>query len=353
MKDRPKGFPSHSILLALSVLVFFSCTERRYVAITGLAQGGTYTVKINLEGVETTPMVIKEGIDSILTLVDTTLSGYNKGSILSRFNRGEKIRPNGMFLETYGTARDLYRRTGGALDCAAGPLFDAWGFGFTTDSLPSKETVASLTASCGMKFLVEDLSSATGSDGLLDPAKVSLSGTPPHLNYNAIAQGYSSDLVASYLRSLGIKDMLVDIGEIFCDGVNPDGKPWTIAIDKPLDGNDVPGAHIFGIWQSSGNPCGVVTSANNRKFYIKDGVKYSHTIDPRIGFPVTHNLLSATIIAEDALHADAFATACMVLGLDAARKFILDDPGIEACLIYSLPGGSMESWTSPGFNLVQ
>lgn len=341
------------ILSAITALIVLSCSERSdFVAITGLAQGGTYTVKINMRGIGISPREIKEGIDSILTTVDTTLSGYNKGSMLSRFNRGEKIRPNGMFFDIYDSARNLWTCTGGALDCAAGPLFDAWGFGFTNDTLPSREQVSSLLSSCGMKHLAADLRASIGPDGLLDPAKVSLSGILPHLNYNAIAQGYSSDLVASYLRSLGIKDMLVDIGEIFCDGLNPGGRGWTIAIDKPVDGNDTPGKDIFGIWQSKGGPCGVVTSANNRRFYVRDGVKYSHTIDPRTGFPTQHNLLSATIIAPDAMLADAYATACMVLGVDASRRFILSNPDIEACLIYRLPGGSMESWTSPGFNMV-
>ena len=192
------------ILSAITALIVLSCSERSdFVAITGLAQGGTYTVKINMRGIGISPREIKEGIDSILTTVDTTLSGYNKGSMLSRFNRGEKIRPNGMFFDIYDSARNLWTCTGGALDCAAGPLFDAWGFGFTNDTLPSREQVSSLLSSCGMKHLAADLRASIGPDGLLDPAKVSLSGTLPHLNYNAIAQGYSSDLVASYLRGLG------------------------------------------------------------------------------------------------------------------------------------------------------
>ena len=171
------------ILSAITALIVLSCSERSdFVAITGLAQGGTYTVKINMRGIGISPREIKEGIDSILTTVDTTLSGYNKGSMLSRFNRGEKIRPNGMFFDIYDSARNLWTGTGGALDCAAGPLFDAWGFGFTNDTLPSREQVSSLLSSCGMKHLAADLRASIGPDGLLDPAKVSLSGILPHLN---------------------------------------------------------------------------------------------------------------------------------------------------------------------------
>ena len=139
--------------------------------------------------------------------------------------------------------------------------------------------------------------------------------------------------------------MLVDIGEIFCDGLNPQGKPWRIGIDRPKDGNNTPGADMQAILESNGGPQGIVTSGNYRKFYIKDGVKYSHTIDPRTGYPVQHKLLSATVIAPTAMEADAYATYCMVIGTEKAQEFILSRPDLEACLI------SEEIWTSPGFKL--
>ena len=155
-------------------------------------------------------------------------------------------------------------------------------------------------------------------------------------------------MVASYLYGIGVKDMLVDIGEIFCDGLNPSGKPWTIAVDTPIDGNQTPGESTSGLWSSDGGPHGVVTSGNYRKFYIKDGRKYSHTIDPRNGYPVSHQLLSATIIAPRGAEADAYATFCMVIGLDKAREFIDSRPDLEGMLIYE-KDGEMRSWRSGGF----
>ena len=172
----------------------------------------------------------------------------------------------------------------------------------------------------------------------------------PTLNYNAIAQGYSSDLVAEYLYSIGVKDMMVDIGEIFCDGVNPSGKPWTIGIDKPVDGNQELGSQIQGIFRSPAGPHGIVTSGNYRKFIIKDGRKYAHTIDPLTGYPVEHTLLSATIVAPDATMADAYATYCMVIGLEAAKVFLESRPDLEGCLIYD-EDGSFRTWCSEGFVL--
>ena len=316
-----------------------SCSPAgNYVQLTGYAQGGTYSVKFNKKGIKVPLDEIRMSVDSILTLVDTTLSGYNKGSQLSRFNAGAEVDPNAVFKEIYSLSRKFYEETGGALDVASGPLFDIWGFGFTSDKLPSEKTVDSVRAACGMDKLGEDM----------EPL---VEGVVPKLNFNAIAQGYTSDKIADYLHSLGVKDMLVDIGEIFCEGVNQKGIPWSIGIDRPIDGNMTPGADLDGIWRGDGSGKGVVTSGNYRKFYEKDGKKYSHTIDPRTGSPVRHNLLSVTIIADNATTADALATYCMVIGLDEARAFIEARTDLEGYLIYD-DDGSMKEWASSGFNLV-
>ena len=355
--------------LAATLTLIFSCGEHdRYVAIQGYAQGGTYSVKVNLRGrdgmIRKSPEALKEAIDSILNDIDTSLSGYNKGSLLSRFNAGRRIRPDKMFTDVYGLAYSYYEETGGALDAASGPLFDLWGFGFTRDSLPSDESVRAVMSRCGMGRLERDLTGRTDADGTIsaedlltgDAASDAGDGDFPAavLNFNAIAQGYSCDVVASYLYRLGVKDMLVDIGEIFCDGVNPEGKPWKVGVDRPFDGNDAPGSDLDGIWQSDGSPCGIVTSGNYRKFYIRDGKKYAHTIDPRSGYPVQHNLLSATIVARNATDADAYATYCMVIGLEEAKKFIESRKGeLSGYLIWSDETGTMHEWASKGFNLIK
>ena len=120
-----------------------------------------------------------------------------------------------------------------------------------------------------------------------------------------------------------------------------------------MDGNNVSGADLKGVMEAGPERCGVVTSGNYRKFYVKDGKKYAHTVDPRTGWPVQHSLLSATIVAPDAVTADAFATYCMVLGLDGAVKFIEGRPDLEAYLIYEDSEGVMHAWHSSGFRLVK
>ena len=312
-----------------------SCTTRdRYMSVTGYAQGGTYTVKLNLNGkdgmIKVSPEEIRDSIDTILRNIDNSLSGYNKNSLLSRFNAGETITPDSIFNDIYSHAVRIFKETEGIVDVAASPLFDLWGFGFKSGDFPSDEKVRETMDSCGMELMM------TQKKG--------------QLNYNAIAQGYSCDLVAGYLYSIGVKDMMVDIGEIFCDGLNPSGQPWSLGIDKPIDGNNELGAQIQGIFRAPEGPHGIVTSGNYRKFYIRDGKKYSHSIDPRTGYPVTHNLLSATIVAEDALTADAYATYCMVVGLEESRKLLEGRKDLEGCLIYD-EDGAFKTWCSEGFVL--
>lgn len=306
-------------LLLLGLLCLVSCANPNYQVFSGYAQGGTYAVKINMKGVSTSREVIAESIDSLLTEIDNSISGYNKNSLLSRFNSGEIIEPDRHFSKLIQLSEYYNRLTNGAFDVWGGPLFDIWGFGFKSGELPTEAQI-----------------------------QEALTATREHkqLNFNAIAQGYSCDIIADYLRSIGVKDMLVDIGEIYCSGLNPKAKGWAIAVDNPIDGNNTPGQDITGIWTSDGTSCGIVTSGNYRKFYIKDNRKYAHTIDTRTGYPVGHNLLSATILAPSAAEADAIATACMVMGLEESKLFINSKENIEAYLIFD--GGY---WVSDGFSL--
>lgn len=339
----------------LLLLFSVSCTPRKgYVTITGYAQGGTYAVKFNMDGVSQKPEEIRDSIEAILHRIDFSMSGYNRNSILSRFNAGESVVPDSLFIDIYSRAYSFWKETYGLVDAAAAPLFDLWGFGFMNGEMPSAEQVSETVRDSGMKRLKAEMRSAISEDGSLNPRDLLQKARPalpaPELNYNAIAQGYSCDLVAEYLYGLGVKDMMVDIGEIYCDGVNPSGNQWTIGIDRPVDGNNELGADIQGIFRVPAGPHGVVTSGNYRKFYVRNGRKYAHTIDPKTGYPVSHSLLSATVLAPDAVTADAYATYCMVIGLEASMDFIESRQDLEACLIYD-DNGAFATWCSSGFSL--
>jgi len=302
---------------------------------------------MNTKGVDVPVATIRDSIASLLDCIENTLSGYNKKSLLSRFNAGEVIRPNLMFLDMYRMAYRLWERSGGALDFGAAPLYDAWGFGFRNSTFPTDEEIAQLLSKSGMGHLPAEL--PVNKEGLLDPAVMGY----PRLNYNAIAQGYSCDIIANYLYSIGVKDMLVDIGEIWCDGLNPHGKPWSVGLDRPIDreAGDVSTTYTD-VWTSQGKPAGIVTSGNYRKFYVRDGRKYAHTINPRTGYPVQHNLLSATVVSSaNAADSDAVATWCMVVGLQSAQVLILGDPALEGYLVYTDNQGAMHEWSSPGFTI--
>ena len=336
--------------LAVAAFAFSSCQERAaYVTIQGYAQGGVYSVTMNLKGVDTPQQEIADSVNAILEYIDVTLSGYNKNSQLSRFNTCQEIEPNGLFVEAYEIGRRIYEETEGVVDVASAWLYDLWGFGFKTGEMPTDQEVEYVRTNSGFARCLSSLKGLVGpmssKDVLLDSV-----GAFPCLNYNAIAQGYSCDLVAEYLYSIGVKDMLVNIGEIFCDGLNPSGMPWTVGIDKPVDGNNELGAQLQGVFKVPAGPHGVVTSGNYRKFYVKDGKKYAHTIDPRTGYPVSHSLLSATVIASDAMLADAYATYFMVVGLEESKKFLESRSDMEACLIYD-EEGEFKTWCTPGFYL--
>lgn len=339
-----------SILPILALFALISCTgsSGRYVQISGYAQGGEYTVKLNLKGVPFSVEAVRDSIDALLLQVDTTLSGYNKKSLLSRFNAGEKVPADPLFLEMYRLAYRFWEDSDGALDFGAGPLYDAWGFGFRNSDFPTEEEIADLLSRCGMRHLPPEL---PVQDGWVNPADLGF----PRLNYNAVAQGYTCDLIARFLYRIGVRDMLVDIGEIWCDGLSPSGRPWTVGVDRPVD--RIPGTEQARVqwecaWDSAGEPSGIVTSGNYRKFYVRDGKKYAHTIDPVSGRPVTHNLLSATVVsARSAAEADAVATWCMVVGLEASQALLCGDGALEGYLIYSGEDGGMQEWVSPGFRL--
>lgn len=340
------------LTMVSAILFLISCQKQdTYVQLGGFAQGGPYTVKYNSSSVRMKPEKMQAAVDTLLSEIDFTLSGYNKASLLSRLNAGETIVPNKMLCEVYDISYRFYMESEGAMDVASGPLFDIWGFGFKEGRLPSREMVDSVMVMCGMERLRPRMEDAVRPDGTLCASDllVNPAGAAPVLNFNAIAQGYSCDVIAEFLHGHGVHDMLVDIGEIYCEGVNPSGKSWNVGVDSPKDGNNTPGADMEGIWHSDGKiPQGIVTSGNYRKFYVADGVKYSHTIDPRVGEPVHHSLLSATVVASDATTADAVATWCMVVGVGEAQS-LLARLGLQGCLIYD-DGGANVVWKTEGFN---
>jgi thiamine biosynthesis lipoprotein len=170
-------------------------------------------------------------------------------------------------------------------------------------------------------------------------------------DFNAIAQGYSVDVIADYLNSLGINNYMVEVGgELKTKGVNSKHEPWKIGIDKPIE-NSKPGEQEFQIIAGLTNKS-LATSGNYRKFYEKDGIKYSHTINPKTGKPVQHQLLSTTVVTDNCALADAYATAFMVMGVDETKLFLKQhkDLNLSVYLIYSDSTSKWKTWQTENFD---
>ena len=317
------------LLLLLSSLLLAACAnDTTYHRIEGFAQGGTFHIVCNpLNGISEEQL--RQRIGSCLQEIDFTLSGYNKGSILSKLNAGEDVPLNDIFIDCFNRSKRIWEESQGAFDPSSAPLFDLWGFGFSNRGTVTQEAIDSLRAFIGMDLL----SLEQREDG------VHLVKADPRvkLNFNAVAQGFSCDCVGKILDEVGCTNYLIDIGrEILCKGVNAVGTPWRVGLDKPIDGNFDEGADLQAIINVS--DCGIVTSGNYRNYYMENGQKYSHTIDPSTGWPVTHNLLSATVVACDATTADAYATWMMVIGVERARKILESRADLEGLLVYDRDG---------------
>ena len=326
------------LLPLLTVLLLTGCSGReRYVRMEGFAQGGTWHIICSLP-VSAKTAVVRDSIDRLLLEIDGSLSGYNRGSLLSRLNAGEELPLDDHFLVNFRLSEQYWRESQGAFDPSAAPLFDLWGFGFKeAGAMPTQRQIDSVRTLIGMdRFRIDTLDDGTFRLRKADPRC--------RLNFNAIAQGYTCDRVALYLDAIGSSNYLVEVGrEILCKGLSPRGDEWKIAVEKPAEGGErYSEARIFSSERSCNlgaeagevevyiqdtlrvTDCAVVTSGDYRKFYVKDGKRYAHTIDPRTGAPVTHGLLSATVIipAESdtgrvqwsCARADACATWSMVEG---------------------------------------
>ena len=319
------------VCLFLFIAVLLSCnfSGRQYRIIDGFALGTTYhIVYCDVQNRDFQP-----AIDSLLAVFCKSLSIYDSASIIAKVNRNEPVEVDDFFERVFNRSREIYAISAGAFDISAAPLFDVWGFGFKHKEKVTPQVIDSIRKFVGMdKVWLED-------------RRVIKADPRVNLCMNAVAKGYSSDIVAVYLEAEGITDYLVEIGgEIRCAGKNKRGRPWAVAIDSPEDGNMTPGENVQAILQFTDRS--MATSGNYRKYYIEGGKKIAHTINPNTGYPVTHTLLSATVLADDCMTADAYATVLMVLGVEEAEQFLDKHPELDAYLIYD-ENGTMKSWGTP------
>ena len=269
-----------------------------------------------------------------LAKVDSALSMFNDKSIISRINRGEDVKTNEMFDTVFNLAENIADNTNGAFDITVAPLVNAWGFGFKTGNPPTKAAIDSLRSIVGYKKVALRNNRITKTDPRV------------MLDCSAIAKGYGCDVVAHLLQRHGIENYMVEIGgEVVTHGISEKRLPWKIGVTKPTDDSLAVDKELQTVLNVKN--MAMATSGNYRNFYYKNGKKYAHTIDPKTGYPVQHNILSATVLAKHCAEADAYATSFMVMGLDGAKKTLENHPELMAYLIYADHKGNMQVWYSP------
>ena len=259
---------------------------------------------------------LQEDIEAALHRFDGSLSPFNDTSVIARVNRNEPVVADTLFANVFRV--------------------NAWGFGFRDGAFPDSAMVDSLLRFTGYRKVRMD---ATGRVLKDDPRLM--------LTCSAVAKGYAVDVVAQLLSRKGVTSYMVDIGgEVVTRGLNPAGNPWRIGINKPEDDSLALGGALQATLHVT--DAAMATSGNYRNFYYRDGKKYAHTVDPRTGYPVQHEILSATVLAPDCMSADAYATAFMVMGLDSACRFVDAKDGLEAYFIYTDSAGRVRTWQSAG-----
>lgn len=313
------------IFIILSFLLISCAKQPQKINYSGITQGSYFSITYYDEG----NRHFETEIDSIFREVDNAVSLWNENSIIRKVNRNEDIVVNQIFKDNFEWARKASEFSDGAFDATIGPLVSAWGFHYKKELEMTPEMVDSIRQLVGYQKvqIVDD--------------RVVKENPNMTLDFNAVAQGYTTDLIGKFLETKGVYNYLVDVGgEIMARGTKPNGEMWTIGIEKPAENFDSERAVQIKLKLKDK---GIVTSGNYRKYIEKDGVRYSHSIDPKTGYPVEHNLLSATVIADNASWADCLATICMLVGKEKASKLLETQDGVEAYFIFVDEDGAIRT----------
>lgn len=280
---------------------------------------------------------LQDEIVAQLNKVDVSLSTFNKSSIISQINMNKDVAVDDMFKEVFELSQQISAETGGAFDITVAPMVNLWGFGFKNNMHPSPKSIDSLRAIVGYNKI------------RLSANRVKKQDRRIMLDCSAIAKGYGCDIVARYLRNKDIKNFMIEIGgEVVTSGISEKRLPWRIGVTKPTDDSTRVDQELQTVLNVTDRA--MATSGNYRNFYYKNGKKYAHTINPKTGRPVQHNLLSATVLAPNCATADAYATAFMVMGMEKAKLVLQKHPELMAYFIYTDAKRKTSVWYSPSMD---
>jgi len=323
------------IFVALGIAVYLIIKPKPvYIHNEGETQGTIYSATYD----EPEGKDLQDKIEKRIHEFDMSISTYIPNSIISRINNNDPAVKTDLYFETmFYAAQEAARRTNGAIDITVGPLVKAWGFfNYGNNKLNKFPNVSEFLPYVGYKKIH------------LKDHKLIKDDPRTMIDDNSLGEGYSSDIVAELLKENGCKNYMVDIGgEVVCKGLNSKGEKWTIGINKPIDDSTSTISQIQTVIHITN--CAVTTSGGYRKFYIRNGKKYSHIINPHTGYPIDNNMLSVTVVAPTGLMADTYDTPFMVIGVDSCLKVCKRIPGMDCYIIYTGKDGKNQVVYTEGF----
>jgi FAD:protein FMN transferase len=318
----------------IGICISVSASAQKLVSFQGKAQGTYYIVKY----VSDDTISLRDDVEDLFREIDRSLSLYLPSSLINRFNKGPKVVMDHHMLTVVRKAQEVSKITDGLFDITIKPLVDLWGFGVVRhEGQPSRQDIT-------RKLRLVDYNLLTVRAKYLIKKRDGI-----EIDCNGIAQGYTSDVVAKLLHARGIHNFLVDVGgELVASGVNTQGLPWSVGIERP-PGADSTGKPVQALLRLKNK--GVATSGNYQRFFDEGGTRFAHTIDPRTGQALHNNIISVTVTAPDAMTADAFDNALIILGVDAGLQFIGEHPKLklQAFYVYKDAAGKISEKYSPGF----
>ena len=322
----------YALSLVFTMLMAVSCSlQPKKIVLQGLAQGSYYAITY----FDKQNRNFQSEIDSIFHAIDLSVNLWVENSVISKVNRNETVELDSIFIDNFRIAQEAAELSNGYFDPTVSPIVAAWGFSYKSGDSLTPQLIDSLRELVDYRKI------------RLEDGKVVKDNPAMTLDFNAIAQGYTSDLIAAFLDSKGIENYLVDTGgEIMARGGKPNGKPWIVGIEKPAENKD---SEQVVQTRVALHDKGLVTSGSTRKYVERNGKRYSHCIDPKTGYPVEHNVLSVTVLAQNATWADALASICMVMGLEQSLPLIQGMEGVEAYYIFMNDDGELESLATEGF----
>lgn len=324
-----------AILFGIIVLLTSCNRQPKKIMLQGEAQGSYYAITYYDEQERN----FQHEIDSIFHAVDVSVNLWVDTSVISKVNRNEDVTLDSIFVDNFRIAQEAAALSGGYFDPTISPIVAAWGFSYKHGDSITPQLIDSL------KQLV-DYRKVRIENGVVIKENPAMT-----LDFNAIAQGYTSDLIASFLDSRGIKNYLVDTGgEIMARGNKPNGQPWIVGIEKPADNWD---SEQVVHTRIALRDKGLVTSGSTRKYVERNGKRYSHCIDPNTGYPVEHQVLSVTVMANSSVWADALASICMVMGMEKSLPLIESMDDVEAYYIYVNEKNELETFATEGFSVIK